>query len=226
MADNWPLILSEEDATPTQIYAGSLALSRFVTALEKRGVTYQALPTELLHVAAYDTACGGLRSNGSRTSLRNLVVLEGVDFTREFLWAADAGSKHFGLNWNKSPFVAELEWLDLAGKVAATLLDDYDQPLHLLEGVNQLFFKNLLATKHWRETFLASLPEAMAGQISGMDQQSFDKHYAPTFAYVFGHPRLQIVPKERFEQAMDDCAKALRGTKTTGFWSALTRRVQ
>ena len=92
--NNIPILIPESCVKETSSLADvSWYFGVFISDLEKRGAVWSSLPVELKEISALNTSCGGHRSNGSRTSLRNLVMLEGLDFTRAFLTAAANGAK-------------------------------------------------------------------------------------------------------------------------------------
>lgn len=196
-------------------------LGLFLGALEKAGIERHQLPDDLREVGTLNTACGGLKGNGARTSLRNLVVLEGIEFTREFLLSANSGANR--LNWlmGMNPFLAELEWLEFSGNAATRLLDDYDQKNHLLSGVEAAFFASLKLSKYRRDELLEPLTDELRSRFELAEQNGWkeaDNHTARVYLYVLGHPDLEIVPVDEndtqtmvsWNNRIRECAESLK----------------
>ena len=224
-------LLIVEDFVGGHIADMSIGLSSFLSGLEKRGVTLPQLPEEFAQVGCFNTACGGIRSNGSRTRLRNLVVLEGIEFANYFLENASKGAARLDVRVLNTvdPFLAEIEWLSLVGKNAAKLLDDSARKIHLLDAVSTSFFRVM----DWHETveaqFLSGLPEAVANELRAFrtaEERRLDQHYARVYAFVRSHPRLETVSNDVWNSRLDECARILRKEKQTGFLSALRSNLQ
>ncbi|MHA6263238.1 hypothetical protein ACXYMO_08555 [Arenibacterium sp. CAU 1754] len=203
-----PLLIPDNVRNPdANLYDASSGLGLFLSGLEQNGIGWHEMPDDFREVGTLNTACGGLRSNGSRTSLRNLVALEGLEFTVAFLKAADAGAER--LNWNfraANPFKAELEWLSLVGKHALQLLEEDDNPLHLLAGVGHAFFADLKLTDYQCET----IKEHMNVDLREIFDRSaangkfhHDNHNARIFSFVMTHPTLELVPLGQAENVWD-----------------------
>lgn len=193
----------------------------FLSALEKAGIGRNQLPDDLQEIGALNMVCSGLKGNGSRTSLRNLVVLEGIEFTREFLTSANNGAGRLKWLMSENPFLAELEWLDFCGNDATKLLDDYDQKIHLLGGAEAAFFHSLKLGKYRREELLEPLTDEIRGrfelaEINGPKEA--DNHNARVYLYVLDHPELEIVPVDEndaesmsnWNNRIKECAEGLK----------------
>jgi hypothetical protein len=206
-------------------------LVSFLTGLEKRGVTLRQLPDDLLQVGCFNTACGGLRSNGSRTSLRNLVVMEGLEFTKFFLENANKGAIRLGMKADapENPFLAELEWLSLVGNSAATLLEDRSRNLHLLDAVTTSFLKMLKSHQFYETEFLNSLPNVVANELRAFQTEKeprLDQHYARVYAFVRTHPQFEIVGADVWNSRLDVCAQGLTTVAQTGVLSSTRSGLQ
>jgi hypothetical protein len=203
----------------------------YLDGLEEHGVTLADLPKDLRAIECFNTACGGMRSNGSRTSLRNLVALEGLNFTKTFLENAAKGadlvkfsSSHFG-----NPFLAELEWLDAIGKRAGNLLDDYDQKIHLLEGVNRIFGRLSTFFPPDKVYFLKNLPIEVADFLIKSEENSeeeLDCASAKTYAYLMQHMDIQFVAEIDMERHLEAVAREFRNKEKVGLFHRLSARLQ
>jgi hypothetical protein len=225
-----PLLISDS-CIGRDIYGLSYGLTNFLSGLEKRGVTLRQLPDDLLQVGCFNTACGGLRSNGSRTSLRNLVVMEGIEFTKFFLENASKGAARLSVRvLNKAdPFLAELDWLSLVGRSAADLLEDHTRKLHLLDAVGTSFFNVLDWHEIAESQFLDGLPILVADELRAfrtVKEPRLDQQYARVHAFVRTHPQLEIVSTDAWNSRLDECAQILRRETRTGFLSWIQSRPQ
>lgn len=216
------LLIHENLANSKDVPDVAWGLSAFLSGLEKRGVTIHTLPAEFRDVGALNTACGGLRSNGVRTSLRNLVMLEGIQLTRDFLRFAALGAERVGWDLQPNHFFAELDWLDFVGDDAARLLDDYSNKLEALNEITELYFKNLRLDDQSGDTFLERLPEPQRAKLESfflIRNNKNDGHYTRIFVYVMTHPELEVVPAERWEMRVEEIARLIRGNAEVGLIS-------
>ncbi|MFY1709790.1 hypothetical protein [Tritonibacter scottomollicae] len=196
----------------------------FFSDLEERGAVWSKLPAELKEISALNTFCGGRRSNGSRTSLRNLVMLEGLDFTRAFLTAVKRGASRLGWNMSPSVFDAELNWLDEVGEDAPRILDDYDVKIPALESADDRFFDALKLDPEGRTTLLAPLSNELKeryAQAENNYRNGADGHYSRIYLYIMAHPALSIVPMSdepnrmmNWYSEVEKCAKLIKQTSS------------
>ena len=186
------------------------------------------MPEEFQVIGCFNTACGGLRFNGARTSLRNLVVCEGFEMTKTFLTHAARGADlvRFSNSTFGNPFLAELEWLEAVGQKAAKLLDDYAVKLHLLEGVDQIYVRLAGFEPHDKIYFLQNLPAEICKSLSKFDKAAdgkLDRERALIYAYLMSSGKVEFIPKEDMNQRLDAVSQTFRGKRRTSFFSKLTR---
>ncbi len=200
-------------------------LGCYLGDLEKTGVGWHQFPDEIREIGTLNTACGGLKGNGSRTSLRNLVVLEGIDFTRAFLNSAVKGAHRLGWKMHRNPFEAELEWLDFVGKCAAKLLDDGSRNFQLLNGAESLFFGALNIDEYRRKELLEPLDPGLRQRFECAEKNERgkgDNHNSRVFLYVMQHPGLEIVPlddsaedfRSDWMKRVEECAAKIKAQST------------
>ncbi|MEO1537331.1 MAG: hypothetical protein AAFR73_06340 [Pseudomonadota bacterium] len=216
-----PILLPESCLMETSSIADvSWFFGVFISDLEKRGAVWSSLPNELKEVSAINTYCAGHRSNGSRTSLRNLVMLEGLDFTRAFLRAAEQGAQRLGWSMRRRAFEAEMAWLDEVGPDAPKVLDDYNVKTPALKDADDMFFKALLLDETERAKLLAPLSSSQQERYERAEQNhngKADGHYSRIFVYVVNHASLSVVPMSEgpnrmmnWYSAVDECAKLIK----------------
>lgn len=225
LVENIPILLPESCVLETSSLADvSWYFGVFILDLEKRGAVWSDLPDELKEIGALNTSCGGRRSNGSRTSLRNLVMLEGLDFTRAFLTAAKNGASRLGWNMSPSVFDAELNWLDEVGEDAPSMFDNYDLKIPALQGADDSFFDALKLGPEDRKTLLAPLVSELRERYVRAEnnyRNGADGHYSRIYLYVMSHPALSIVPLSdepnrmmNWYSEVEKCAKLIKQTSS------------